>query len=601
MIKTSNLQSAVQSFVVNCIGSGFLIIIYFVVKLLSPYLIPLFWAVVLSIPLFDIKKVFLDYIEEDLKDDEITLFAVLTTSTHVVLGWACNPFYFVFYTIFKSYISLIHTVFQIKSKDKSIESPTTSSPHLSPGKYLAEKSEQEQKQIISDKLTSTFNQGTFYYFRLLLSFGTGLFLYDLLFVKQIGPVVIFILGILSLLHLIYLALHTIFLRYFPISIRSYISNLTKSKTKSFVLLNANYLLTSFIVIGSIICSTLISIFLAYKVINEFQYLITSSIDFVDVHLTGDLKDELHAQLSNAYQYGTNYIDDQLFMKNANVTTQQLSIKANNMFTTLPMIQSVYAGLRQGKFSILLNTTVLQLAFSELSSTTYTNDEASVMEHLKSVVSKGISQIGQHALHTGLNVFTYLVGVVSTLFDWIFKAIVFLTVLLYLVGNKFSILHYLGTTLEMVDPNKYITTALETCISSTFSVNLRLALFYFFFTQISFSACGLTIVYLPAIMSSVLAILPFINPVLISVPPALVLWLQGNMMASILLFASHLLASMMIIPLFYEEIKGVDTYFGSLSIALGIYTYGLEGVILGPILMSLVPTGYWILKYYLKEA
>eukprot|EP00834_Sanchytrium_tribonematis_P004920 NODE_268_length_11281_cov_0.363799.p3 type:complete len:600 gc:universal NODE_268_length_11281_cov_0.363799:8967-10766(+) len=599
MLKTPELQTAVQNFLVNCVGAGFLIIIYFSVSLLSPYIIPLFWAVVLSIPLYDIKKIFLDYIEEDLKDDEITLFGVLTTTIHVILGWACDPFYYLICTITKSYLSLIHYAFNVKDNEEHVQSPSSVDPNLSPGKRLAEKSMKEQKQIVSERLRDTFNKGTFYYFRILLSCGTGYLLYDLFFVKKAAPLLSLLLLFLISLHLIYHVIRSLFVRYLHVTIKQYFMQMTKSKTKNFVLNNANTLLTHFIVIGSIIFMTLVSIFLMFKCIQEFQSMIQFSIDFVDTHLQGEMRDEYHAQLNQAYDYGTHYVDDLSLMKNANLTTKDIQMKVKNMFTTLPMMQSIYGQVSTGNLGVLLNSTALKLAMKEIQQNSYSDNEMSLFSQLQAVISGFLSNIAQNALSMGLSIFTTVINVVLTAFDWIFKIIVFLTVLIYLVSNKHSVIYYLGNTLNVVDPKKTIVTALETCISSTFSVNLRLALFYFFFTTISFSVCGLQIIYIPAILSSLLAILPFVNPMLISVLPAIILWLQGNLIFGVFLFAIHLLASFMIIPSFYEEIKGVDTYFGSLSIALGLYTYGLEGIILGPILMSLIPAGYTFLKYYLE--
>ena len=593
------LQSAVQNFLVNCVGGGFLVIIYFALSLLSPYLVPLFWASVLSVPLFDIKKIVVDYIEEDLKDDEITLFGVLLTTIHVGLSWSCDPFYLVLHKAFNAYLGLVSSAFTLPIMESPVESPSISDGDASPGKKLAEKSLQEQKQIVSDRLRSKFNDGTFFYFRMLLSAGTGFFLYDFIIVKKLGVLLGFLLTLLLVIHLIFHLSRLTFYKYCPQSIKQYIFKYSKSKTKSFVLNNASSLLTYFIVFGSIITGICVGIFLSFKCVGEFQQFMSTSIDFVDVHLQGDLKDQMHSQLHNAYSYGTDYIDEQSFMKNSNMTSKDLSLKVKSMFHTLPVVQSIYGNLTNGHFNVLWNTTIISSAFNELSSSSYSENEKSVFAQIKAAASNFVSQIAQNVLMTGLSVFSSIFGVLFSMLDWFFKIIVFLTVLLYLVNNKHSIIHYLRNTLSMVDPKNYIVDALENCISSTFSVNFRLGLFYFFFTLITFYACDVQLIYFPSIISSILAILPFVNPMVISILPSLSLWLQGHLIKSILLLLSHVLASFMIIPLFHEEIKGVDTYFGSLSIALGIYSYGLEGVIVGPILMSLIPAGYHFLKFYLK--
>eukprot|EP00835_Amoeboradix_gromovi_P001853 NODE_94_length_21515_cov_0.130417.p3 type:complete len:599 gc:universal NODE_94_length_21515_cov_0.130417:2368-4164(+) len=598
MVSTS-LQSNVQNFLVNCVGLGFLVIIYFTISLLSPYLVPLFWAIVLSIPLYDIKSLFIDYIEEDLKDDEITLFGVMLTSIHVILEWACSPAYIVFYTVVKSYLKLVYFAFNVEPSETTDSPSSSTDVNLSPGKYLAEKSLKEQKSIISEKLKSTFNKGTFFYFRILLSIGTLAILYELLIVKQLGIVCAFVILILIFLHICYHATRFLSLKYMPSSFNEYLSDYTKSSTKSFILNNTNTLLTYSIVFGSILTGIFISIFLSFECVNEFQYLAVNSMEFVDQFLQNDVKHELHSQLSNVINHGYSYIDDQVFMKNSNLTASDVQIKVQNMFKTLPHVQSLYHNLTRGQFSILLNTTALKLIFDELSQNTYSKNEISMLSQVKGIVTTFLSNIAQNALLTGLNIFTSIITLVSTMFDWIFKIILFLTVLVYLVSNKHSIIHYLTITLEMVDPSHYIVDALETCISSTLSVNLRLGIFYFIFTAISFYICKVPVIFIPAIASSVLAILPFMNPMLIAVVPTVILWLQGHLITSVALIASHVLVSFVVIPLFYEEINGVDPYFGSLSIALGIYTYGLEGTILGPILMSLIPAGYKFLKFYLE--
>ena len=181
----------------------------------------------------------------------------------------------------------------------------------------------------------------------------------------------------------------------------------------------------------------------------------------------------------------------------------------------------------------------------------------------------------------------------------------------LVAREQSITAWMSQLLVLVDPHGDATTALEDNLISVIFCTAKLTLFHALLTWLSFSVLGAPLVYMSTFATALLTVVPVVPPMWIALPPALALWLvDGRMWAGIALMAVHMFAAWFVdgtltsrfpprclaadaipcsIGAFYALIPDVNPYFSAMGFLLGLWAFGLEGLILGPLLMSVLPT------------
>lgn len=132
-------------------------------------------------------------------------------------------------------------------------------------------------------------------------------------------------------------------------------------------------------------------------------------------------------------------------------------------------------------------------------------------------------------------------------------------------------------------------ALEDSISSVLVATIKLSIFHGIFTWVTHTIFGAHVVYLPAILASILAAAPFLEAYWCSFPAVLDLWLsQDKFYLGLILFLIHFIIPSNFNPIVHSEIKGGGhPYLTALSIVGGMYLFGIEGAILGPLLLCLL--------------
>ncbi|XP_065088791.1 transmembrane protein 245 isoform X2 [Ochlerotatus camptorhynchus] len=172
--------------------------------------------------------------------------------------------------------------------------------------------------------------------------------------------------------------------------------------------------------------------------------------------------------------------------------------------------------------------------------------------------------------------------------FLFHTIIFFTTLFYLLQSSQD--RYAPTAITINNSwGPRIIQALEDSISSVVVATLKLALFHGLFTWLTHTIVGAHIVYLPAVLASILAAAPFLETYWCSVPAFLDLWLsQDRFWLGAILVLVHFIVPSNFNPIIHSEIKGGGhPYLTGLSIAGGMYLFGLEGALLGPLLLCLL--------------
>ncbi|KAG8226008.1 hypothetical protein J437_LFUL015934 [Ladona fulva] len=191
----------------------------------------------------------------------------------------------------------------------------------------------------------------------------------------------------------------------------------------------------------------------------------------------------------------------------------------------------------------------------------------------------------------ITIVTTLLSVVfgggSALFGFFISTIVFLTALFYLLnssGQQYKPVEMIS----ILSPSngQRIGKAFEAAINGVFEASFKMAVFYGMWTWFIHNIFQMQIVYIPTALAALLAAIPVLGVYWASLPAVIDLWLaQGKSLQALLLFLAILLPTSVVDTTIYKEIKSSGhPYLTALSIAGGVFCLGMEGAIMGPMIL-----------------
>ncbi|CAI5446003.1 unnamed protein product [Caenorhabditis angaria] len=178
-----------------------------------------------------------------------------------------------------------------------------------------------------------------------------------------------------------------------------------------------------------------------------------------------------------------------------------------------------------------------------------------------------------------------------------EIIVFLTMVYYLLSasrNRWLPLQWasdLSAVTSVEDSsssqNHNITMAIEHAIFGVFVLSAKMAVFYGLYTYFVHSLFDLNIVFVPSMAASLFAAIPIMPPYIVAIFGIVELWLvRGEGTAAFVFTLASFAPQMFADATFYREVKGSHPYVTGLAIIGGMYWLGLEGAIIGPIILCL---------------
>lgn len=178
---------------------------------------------------------------------------------------------------------------------------------------------------------------------------------------------------------------------------------------------------------------------------------------------------------------------------------------------------------------------------------------------------------------------------SNLVNILMNFIVFLSALFYLlvysgkVYMPLEVLSNVGHTL-----GKGFGDSLNNTVNGVFKVTIKMACFYGLWTYLTHTIFHASIVAIPVIVATFLAAVPLAGQYLVSFPAALELVLNERYVSAMGLILCHILPMWVVDAAIYSEIRRViHPWLTGLSIVGGVYYFGFDGAIYGPLILCAV--------------
>ncbi|MPC37418.1 Transmembrane protein 245 [Portunus trituberculatus] len=139
------------------------------------------------------------------------------------------------------------------------------------------------------------------------------------------------------------------------------------------------------------------------------------------------------------------------------------------------------------------------------------------------------------------------------------------------------------------PTPSLGKAVEDAVNGVFIASLKMGAFYGMWTWLLHSLFSVNIVYIPSVLGAVFGAVPLVGTYWAAFPGALELfWHRESPWLAGFLLVAQLLPMSCVDTAIYADIKGGShPYLTGLAIAGGVFYWGVQGAILGPLLLCIL--------------
>ncbi|XP_064104495.1 transmembrane protein 245-like isoform X2 [Macrobrachium nipponense] len=184
----------------------------------------------------------------------------------------------------------------------------------------------------------------------------------------------------------------------------------------------------------------------------------------------------------------------------------------------------------------------------------------------------------------------LLGGSLSLLNALISLVVFMSSLFYVLSASDSVYKPVAVLMNLAPGQmNHLGKAVEDAVNGVFIASLKMGAFYGMWTWLLHSLFSTNIVYIPAVLGAIFGAVPLLGTYWAALPGALELcWSQGSPTLALLLLGAQLLPMSCVDTAIYADIKGGShPYLTGLAVAGGIFYWGAEGAILGPMLLCIL--------------
>jgi len=215
------------------------------------------------------------------------------------------------------------------------------------------------------------------------------------------------------------------------------------------------------------------------------------------------------------------------------------------------------------------------------------------------LSSSVTNAGSLIFGTGISVLGTLGSIMASLYGMIngvLDSLVFIGALLYFVQSEEDSLVDKAFQLLPVrrEYQMHVSHAIRDNITGVFLSSLLLCIVHGFATFTYFTLLGLDFAYSAAFITGAMASFPLLSPWMIFGPGLLALYLQGNQFViyyAVALFISEWVIGAYADDAIFNLIPDGHPYFTAVAAVAGVSTFGVPGVLIGPMIIVLTKTVY----------